>query len=45
MFTMTGTQGLEGNNVMFTMTGHTGTGGKQCNVYNDWAHRDWRETM
>ena len=21
---------------MFTMTGHTGTGGKQCNVYNDW---------
>ena len=29
---MTGTQGLEGNNVMFYNDWHTGTGGKQCNV-------------
>ena len=30
---MTGTQGLEGNNVMFYNNDwHTGTGGKQCNV-------------
>ena len=29
---MTGTQGLEGNNVMFYNDRHTGIGGKQCNV-------------